>query len=152
MHALFAHVKLEIQLRVLDEGPELRLIVEDVVVSMLLNNPGVISRNGRIINTDLALVPSPHPDSLCRDVLDAYHGRVLHLDFFQDQMLSFGELDGHQFKHLIPLLDKLRVFLLTDFAEKLLKVVVSEPFDLVLLDLSLVPLFQAGEVDQGTGA
>lgn len=148
LDALLVHVNLQIELGVLDEGAELRFVVEDVVVSMLFDDPGVVSRNRGVVDSDLALVAPPHPYSLRRDVLDADHGRVLNLDFLEDQMLSFGELDRHQFEHLLPLLDKLRVLLLTDFTEEFLEVVVGQSLHLVLLDLCLIPLLQAREVHQ----
>jgi len=66
-------------------------------------------------------------------------------------VLSLRHLYRHQLKHSLALLDELRVFLFTNFTKKLLKVIISKSFNLILLHLRLVPLLKTGKMHHSTG-
>lgn len=63
-------------------------------------------------------------------------------------MFSFWQLYGHKFVYSPSFYDEFRVFLLTNLTAKLLKIVVSEPLYLILLDFRLVPPLKTVEMDK----
>lgn len=67
-------------------------------------------------------------------------------------MVSFRDVNGQQLKDNSLLLNELGILFLTNLTEKLLKVVPSEPFDLILLYFASIPLLQAVKMHQTTGS
>jgi hypothetical protein len=65
-------------------------------------------------------------------------------------MFSSGDLDGHERKGFLASLNIPRILVFADLTEKLLEIIIGEPFDFIFLDFGLVPFLQAKEMHQGT--
>lgn len=112
----------------------------------------MVAGYGDVGDSDLALVASADLYAILRDVLDDHHVVGLLRDPLQHQVRAHGFLNGQELEFHAVFLYKARVFFLADLAVELLEVVLQGAADHLLLHLGLVPLLQAPEVHQSTGA
>lgn len=151
LQPLLGVIQLQINLVIPDRCPKFRLVIEHVIVVPHFAYSGMIARDGRTIDSDLAFIPTAHPNPLLWDVLNAQQGKSLDVDLFKDEMLSLWHLNRHQLVHLASFFYQLRVLVLTHLTGKLLKVVIRQTFHLILLYFWLVPFLKAVEVHQSAG-
>jgi hypothetical protein len=152
LHSLLDPADLQLEGLLLDQGPEFRLIVEDIVVVAYLVDAGVVPTHRDVRDADLALVPPPYFDAVLRDVLDHHHVIGLLRNALQHQVLPRRLLDREQLVLDAVLFDETRVLLLADLAVKLFEVVLDGAAHHFLLDLALVPFLEAVEVHHAAGA
>ena len=148
LNALLDATELDLQLLLPHQGAELRLIVKDVVIVTDLLDFCMVSGNGDVSHSYLAVMAAAQFYPLCRNVLNYHHIISLFRDAFEDDMVAFGFLNGKQLILLPILLDVPRVLVLADLAIKLLEIVLDGAADHLLLHLRLVPLLQTAEMDQ----
>lgn len=148
LNALLDATELDLQLLLPHQGAELRLIVKDVVIVTDLLDFRMVSGNGDVSHSYLAVMTAAQFYPLCRNVLNYHHIISLFRDAFEDDMVAFGFLNGKQLILLPILLDVPRVLVLADLAIKLLEIVLDGAADHLLLHLRLIPLLQTTEMDQ----
>lgn len=152
LNPLLDPTHLQRQFLFLDECPELRFIIKDIVVVPNLINPSVISRNRYVSYSNLAFVPPTDLYPISRNVLDDHHVIGFLRNTLQHNMLTNRLLNWKQLVFNSVLFNETRVFLLTHLTEKFLKIVLNSAAHHFLLHLGLIPLLKTMEVHKTTGS
>ena len=139
-------IDLQVNLRILHQGPKLRFVVINVIVSIFYYS-GMVATDRRWIHSDLALVTSAHSYSLSWNVFDTEERWIFDLNLLKDHVLSFGHVDCHQLEHSLSFLYVFWVLFFTYLTKKLLEIVVSQTFYFIFFNFGLVPSLQTEIVD-----
>lgn len=144
---------LHVQVVLLDQRAELRLVVVDVEARPVELYDRVVAGHGDVGDSDFAVVAAAELDASLGDVLDHHDALGLLAGSLQDEVVALGLFDGQQLDGpVVRRLDDDWQLRLADLALELLEVVVERAADHLLLDLDADPLQQALQVHRPAGA
>lgn len=94
LNALLDATELDLQLLLPHQSAKLRLIVKDIVIVTDLLDFRMVSRDGDVSYSYLAVMSAAQFYPLCRNVLNDHHIIGLFRYAFEDDMVAFGFFDG----------------------------------------------------------